>query len=207
MGRSLRVSDRVPPYARSSLSEAGWRARSRIHPTDSCSAFVRSCDEAIRRVGVMHALPPSDLDDFVQDAWLAVLKALDCGGYDPRRGRWNDWLFIVARNRAMTFFRRRSQTQSRVVQVPLELLESRWCQDPSWLLDRRCDVETVRGALDALQQRTSPMTYAVFYLRQMRQFGVEQVAATLSLTREQVRVYDHRARRKLESILIGHGFV
>ncbi len=186
------------------------RLGGRVHTvamTEPCSAFVRNCDEAIRRVGAIHAMPPGDLDDFAQDAWLAVLKALENGGYDPRRGRWKDWLFIVARNRAMTFFRRRWQSERSVVQVPLELLESRLCEDPSWLLDRRCNVEAVRGALDALQQRTSPMTYAVFYLRQMKQLGVEEVAEALSLTREQVRVYDHRARRKLESILIRQGFV
>jgi RNA polymerase sigma factor (sigma-70 family) len=174
---------------------------------ETCSAFVRNCDEAIRRVGAIHALPPGDLDDFAQDAWLAVLKALESGGYDPRRGRWNDWLFVVARNRAMTFFRRRWRSERSVVQVPLELLESRLSEDPSWLLDRRCDVEAVRGALDTLQQRTSPITFAVFYLRQMKQLGVAEVAEALSLTRAQVRVYDHRARRKLESILVHQGFV
>jgi RNA polymerase sigma factor (sigma-70 family) len=137
---------------------------------------------------------------------LAVLNALNSGDYDRRLGRWNDWLFIVARNRAMTFFRRRWQARRSVVQVPLELLESRLFEDPSWLLDRRCDVEAIRRALDALQQQTTPMTYAVFHLRQMRQLAVEEVATALKLTRDQVRVYDHRARRKLQSILIRQGF-
>lgn len=173
---------------------------------ERCRAFVRDCDAAIRRMGTIYVLPSHDLDDFVQDAWLAVLSSLQAGRFDPRRGRWDDWLFVVARNRAMTIFRKRWQTDRRVVEVPLELLESRARDEPSRLLDRLCDVEGVRQALDLLQQRTSPMTFAVFYLRHMRHCEVRQVAASLGLTPGQVRVYDHRARRKLEAILVRRGF-
>ena len=70
-------------------------------------AFVEACDEMIRRVGAIYRLRTHDLDDFVQDAWLTVLSGLSQGRYDPCRGRLADWLYIVARNRAVSYFRQR----------------------------------------------------------------------------------------------------
>ena len=171
-----------------------------------CRSCLQTCDDTIRRVGAFYSLRAADLDDFMQDAWLAVFNALAGGRYDPRRGRLADWLHIVARNRAVTFFRRRWRVQSGVVEVPLDLLECRLAEDPQALLDRSCDIQQVQEALGLLEQRVSPLCYAVFYLRRIQQCAVGEVASNLGLTREQVRVYDHRARRKLELILLRQGF-
>ena len=189
---------------------------SRLSRTDSpseaggdltlCHTCMQTCDDTIRRVGALYSLRAGDLDDFMQDAWLAVLNALAGGRYDPCRGRLANWLHIVARNRAVTFFRRRWRAQNGVVEVPLDLLQCRISENPQTLLDRSCDIQQVQEALRMLEQRVSPLCYAVFYLRRIQQRGVSEVAANLRLTHEQVRVYDHRARRKLKSILTRHGF-
>ncbi len=90
-------------------------------------------------------------------------------------------------------------------ELPLERLASPVSQDPARLLDRHCDVQAVRRALEVLRQRVSPTAFAVFYRRQIQQCSVREVAETMRLTPQQVRVYDHRARRKLGSILLRHG--
>lgn len=172
-----------------------------------CRICMQTCDHAIRRVGSVYSLRDGDLDDYMQEAWLAILTALAEGRYDGHSGRLSSWLRVVARNRAVSFHRRRWRNHNGVVEIPLDLLQCRLSEDPATLLDRSCDIEWVREALEILERRLSPVSYAVFYLRQIQQRRVEEVAARLKLTREQVRVYDHRARRKLASILKRHTLI
>ena len=160
----------------------------------------------IRRVGAIYRLRAHDLDDFVQDAWLTVLSGLSQGRYDPCRGRLADWLYIVARNRAVSYFRQRWRAENGRAELPLERLESPVSQDPSRLLERRCDVETVRHALEILRQRVSPTAFAVFHRRQIKQCSVEEVAKTMAADAPAGTRLRSSARRKLGSILLRHGW-
>jgi RNA polymerase sigma factor (sigma-70 family) len=165
-----------------------------------CRRCVNSCDETIRRVGAVFALREAELDDFIQDAWLEVLSALARGRYDPRRGTLANWLFVLARNRAVTRFRR-PQGARAVAAAPLELLPGPSSDDPAAILDRRCEVQRVRHALEVLRQQTPIVSYAALHLRRIKQMSVSEVAQTLQLSPEQVRSLDYRAYRKLAMIL------
>ncbi len=164
-----------------------------------CHNCTQLCDYTIRQVGAIYSLRSADLDDFIQDAWLTVLNAVAGGRFNPSRGRLIDWLFVMARNRATTFFRQ--QTRNYGTNVPLDQLPGRFCEDPAKLVQRSCDIEQVRQALTILQQRVSPLCYSAFHRRRMQQQSVGEIAAMLHLTREQVRAYDFRARRKLAAIM------
>jgi len=172
-----------------------------------CGICMQTCEDTIRRVGSTYSLRRGDFDDYMQEAWLAILTAVAEGRYDGDCGQLSSWLHIIARNRAVSFCRRRWRHRNSVVEASLDLFPSPLCEDPATTLERCCDIERVQEALRILERRTSPVGYAVFYLRQIRQRRVEEVAARLKLTAEQVRVYDHRARRKLTSILTCHGLM
>ncbi len=167
-----------------------------------CPGCTQLCDDTIRRVGAIYALRTADLDDFVQDAWLTVLNAVAAGRFNPNRGRLIDWLFILARNRVTTFFRQRAR--HRGVKTQLDGLPGHTFEDPAAMVQRASDVKRVRRALITLKQRVSPLCYSTFYLRQMQQWSVNEIATQLQLSREQVRAYDFRARRKLAVILTYH---
>ena len=93
-----------------------------------------------------------------------------------------------------------------MVDVPLDELACPDSEDPRTALDRAHAVDAVRQAIERLRETTSATMYAVFQLRQVQDLSVTEVAQRLELTPIQVRVYDHRARRKLAKILAGRGF-
>lgn len=170
-----------------------------------CGECVRVCSDAFRRVATRYAFRPFEIEDFLQDTWLAVLRSLDGGKFDPGRGQLADWLHVVARNRAVTYFRRRWREQHGMIETPLDLLPCRQSEDPALAVTRASDIEWVRDALSVLQRRVSPLCFAVFYLRRMEQRSVRDTAERYGLTSEQVRSYDHRARQRLLSIMRSDG--
>ncbi len=164
-------------------------------------ACLRACQQMIQLVGRKHALSACDLEDFRQDAWLAILRSLQEGRFNPRAGRLRDWLYVVARNRAVSLLRRRQLERRDVIEVRLDQLRSPATSNPLTALLRQSDIQRVRVALTELQQRLSPTSYAVFYARNMHQRSVSEVARQIGLTNIQVRVYDHRARKRLRTLL------
>ena len=137
--------------------------------------------------------------------WRSSVRSSRVAG-TARRGRLEDWLFVVVRNRAITLFRRQCRAENGLVDLPLDAMACSPAEDPSVRFDRVCNIESIQAALTLLEQRTSPVTYSVFFLRQLRELSVDDVAQRLGLTCGQVRVYDHRARRKLADILVRRGF-
>ena len=133
-------------------------------------------------------------EDCVRDILEAAMAAPSAVAKDP-------WEFIVVRNRAISLFRRRWRSERGVVEFPLELVPCRAADDPAQCLERHARIEAVRSALELLAQRISPTLYAVFQLRHLQQASIAEISAQLGLTPGQVRVYDHRARRKLTEIL------
>jgi RNA polymerase sigma factor (sigma-70 family) len=168
--------------------------------------FVSLCEQTIRRVAAQYGLQPQEWDDFAQGAWLDILTALQRGRYDPHQGRLENWLYVVVRNSAISFRRRRRRDAQAEEEFPLELLPSSTLEDPSQRLDRLGRIEAVRSALELLAQRISPTSYAVFHLRQFEQATIADVAVQLGLKPSQVRARDHRARRKLAAILVHRGW-
>lgn len=168
--------------------------------------FVSLCEQTIRRVAAQYWLRPQEWDDFAQDAWLDILTSLERGRYDPRQGRLENWLYVVVRNSAISARRRRWRDAQAEEEFPLELLPGSTAEDPSQRLDRLGRIEAVRSALALLAQRISPTSYAVFHLRHLEQASIAEVSSQLGLTPGQVRVYDHRARRKLAAILEHRGW-
>ena len=185
------------PWVASRSSEG----RTRACRPERRGPFCQLVEQTICSVGILHGIRAGELDDFAQDAWLAVLNSLSSGQFDPRAGTLQDWLFIVIRNRAVTTFRHRCNMENRLVDLRLESIAGTQSEDPSAILDRWNNIEVVRAALAVLRQRISDTAYQVFSLRHLQEISSVEVAARLGLSKMQVRVYDLRARRKLAKIL------
>ena len=164
-------------------------------------AFVEACDEMIRRVRAIYRLRAHDLDDFVQDAWLTV--SVDSPRDVTTRAAvvWpTGFTSLPATGPCRIFVNAGGKTGGR---------NCRWSawRRPCRRIRRGCWIAIVTCKRCAARWKYSGNVFPrqllpVFYRRQIQQCSVREVAETMRLTPQQVRVYDHRAQRKLGSILL-----
>jgi RNA polymerase sigma-70 factor (ECF subfamily) len=99
----------------------------------------------------------SDAEDVVQDAFLAVWRALDT--YDPDRGSVRTWLLSIVRNRALDVLRSRRIHPTTSLDLDLFLPDE---TDVARIAQARVDGRRARTALSELpaeQRKTIEMAY------------------------------------------------
>lgn len=77
-------------------------------PTDDLAwkDFVDTYAPFVRWLCRNHVAPEIDPDDIVQDVFFKIAKSIHKFEYDPRKGRFRDWLRRVTRNCAITHYKR-----------------------------------------------------------------------------------------------------
>jgi RNA polymerase sigma-70 factor (ECF subfamily) len=129
-----------------------------------------------------------DAEDAAQRAWLNAFRALS--QWDATRGRFSTWLLRIAVNEASRMARNRK--------LPGvddgDTLESHALDtDPELALERGEVRAVVEAALDTLDDGQR----MVLVLRDIEGLSSREVATSLDLSEEAVRVRLHRARRAL----------
>ena len=164
-------------------------------------AFYRKFGPLIRTMARVHGRPWDDPDDAAQDIWTRLIRQLGRSQFDPRRGPFDAWLRVLARN----VLANRSR---RIGRRPVEGLEPSDADrlpgrepDPLAALDHALARDLVREALAELQAEISPVSYQVVYLRCVEERPVAEVADHLDLTPNVVWTRQHRAMAKFRVIL------
>jgi len=158
------------------------------------AALVAGDDTALRELFMRHApwlaarlqaaLPPPDVEDVLQETFLAVWKG--ASGYRPR-GTPQAWMWVIARNQAALLLRRRGPATA-----PLE--ETRHVGlDPAEAALVRADIT---AALDGPQGEVLRLMY-------VEDRSVAEVAVLLGVPAGTVKSRAHRARRMLRAALGG----
>ncbi len=86
------------------LSGGADLARLRRRDPGALTAIISQYQQRLFRYLVRLTGDAAAADDLFQSTWLAVIEKI--GRYDPRRS-FEPWLFTVARNQAIDYFRRR----------------------------------------------------------------------------------------------------
>jgi RNA polymerase sigma-70 factor (ECF subfamily) len=137
---------------------------------------------------------PGDVDDVVQDAFVAMFEGL------PRfrgRCRLSTWLFRITVNTCRRHRRRRALTKitPRLRMTVAGAPESR----PSAALTRRETTGRIRAALEALR----PRDREVVVLRYFEALSMEDIAEILGIRRNAAEARLSRARERLRNLLGG----
>jgi RNA polymerase sigma-70 factor, ECF subfamily len=158
------------------------------------SALAAGDDTALRELFTRHApwlaarlraaLPPPDVEDVLQETFLAVWKG--ARGYRPR-GTPQAWMWVIARNQAALLLRRRGPATA-----PLEEIRQAGL-DPAEAALVRADITT---ALDGPQGEVLRLMY-------VEDRSVAEVAAMLGVPAGTVKSRAHRARSMLRAALGG----
>jgi RNA polymerase sigma-70 factor (ECF subfamily) len=151
-------------------------------------------DTALRELFTRHApwlaarlravLPSSDVEDVLQETFLAVWKG--ASSYRPR-GTPRAWLWVIARNQAALLLRRRGPATAPLAEIPQAGL------DPAEAALVRADIVAALSGPEG----------DVLRLMYVEDRPVAEVAALLGVPAGTVKSRAHRARRLLRSALGG----
>jgi RNA polymerase sigma-70 factor, ECF subfamily len=144
--------------------------------------FTRHAPWLAARLGA--ALPPPDVEDVLQETFLAVWKG--ASGYRPR-GTPQAWMWVIARNQTALLLRRRGPVTAPLQETPHAGL------DPAEAALARADI---RAALDGPEGEVLRLMY-------VEDRSVADVAALLGVPAGTVKSRAHRARRMLRAALGG----
>ena len=157
------------------------------------AALPAGDDTALRELFTRHApwlaarlraaLPPPDIEDVLQETFLAVWKG--AAGYRPQ-GTPQAWMWVIARNQAALLLRRRGPATAALEEVPQP------GQDPAEAAMVRADIAALSGPEGE-----------VLRLMYVEDRPVAEVAALLGVPAGTVKSRAHRARRLLRVALGG----
>jgi RNA polymerase sigma-70 factor, ECF subfamily len=158
------------------------------------AALAAGDDTALRELLMRHgpwlaarlraALPPPDVEDVLQETFLAVWRS--ASGYRPR-GTPRAWMWVIARNQAALLLRRRGPATAPLGDTPHPGL------DPAEAALVRAEIN---AALDGPQGEVLRLMY-------VEDRSVAEVAALLGVPAGTVKSRAHRARSTLRAALGG----
>jgi RNA polymerase sigma factor (sigma-70 family) len=102
---SLTLLDRTQAYLRTILQAQAPNSLL----SESWSEFYRVYNDLIRRYVLSRQVPPSDVEDCVQEVWTAVAKNLAEFQHPRDRPGLRAWLYTLVRSKAADVMRRRSK--------------------------------------------------------------------------------------------------
>jgi RNA polymerase sigma-70 factor (ECF subfamily) len=132
-------------------------------------------------------------EDLVQDIFVRILKYRATYRDD---GRFETWLFRIARNARADYFRGRPPVEP-IAEEALEKPET--AAGPARLLEQRREVMRLRRALLMLRDDKRELIVLARY----REMTHEQIASLLGVEIGTVKVRLHRAVRELREIFLG----
>ncbi|MBN2578738.1 MAG: sigma-70 family RNA polymerase sigma factor [Pirellulales bacterium] len=138
-------------------------------------------------------------EEIVQEVMVKVFQQRDVFRYDPRRGRFRDWLGMLVRNQVAEYRRRPAQrlrgAGGSSVEVAAEVEANDETPDAAW---QSAFEQSLLGVLlDVLRREMNPRDYLAFELLTLGQLAGAEVAKITGLTRNAAYKARKRACRRL----------
>ncbi len=159
--------------------------------------FYATYSTTIRRLAAANQVPTDELDDCVQETWLAVIRALPSFDLQPGARGFRSWLFKLVRSKATDQVRRFKVRKTQPIESQDAVTES----NPATELETKWNRELVHAILDELRATSSESSYRAFYLRRIQERSVEEVSIELGLTKKQVYWRIHRMHTKFAAMV------
>jgi RNA polymerase sigma-70 factor (ECF subfamily) len=175
-----------------------WAVRD-THNREAWVSFYRiygtMVSHFVRRLGLSEA----EADDATQEVLLAAHKSLQEGLYDPAKGRFRNWLYGIARKRALVALRaraRRTRVQSTAQEEGADLLdalEDKHADESArevWQREWRYAI--LEEAMRHVQAAVGDKEFQAFVLHAIENRPVNEVAEMLDISPSSVYVYKGR---------------
>jgi len=175
------------------------RGRADAHSWDRLVALYRPFLVRLLR---QHDLAGPDLDDLLQDIFVAVIREIPGFEHNKQPGAFRRWLRLMVVNRVRGFWRARRNALKNGRAEALDAVE-----DPGISLDRVCDQEhdahVARQLLQLLRPEFTESTWLAFRRQVMDEVKPRHVAAELGLTVNAVLIAKSRVLRRFREEIAG----
>ena len=184
------VKDYLASRAARGVAEPRW--------ADAWERFYAAYDPLVRRLACRRCRSAFELDDRVQDVWLAV--AAHFLRYDPERGPLERWFTVIIR----TVLARRHRSLRPLRHLDDESKERIVSRDPdpTIVFDEVLRRFKVRSALEELRATISQTNHQILYDRWIEGKSFGEIAKALGLTAKQARDRHSRVVHKLHDRLL-----
>ena len=167
------------------------RLRKTNSDTRSWSEFYDLYCKLVYSVALKAGLSATDSEDVVQETFLKVSKHIKKFDYDRRRGRFRNWLCLIAKQQVANHYRKTKN---------LPELPSFWNEDPDkpfneipdptnqwdeiWEEEHRN--HTLHLALTRLKEKVNPKPYQIFLAHCIKGMSVAEVAQLMEVSANEV---------------------
>ena len=145
-----RMTDKVRSEASQEADRrrTSWMAAAQAGDRAAYAALLQDCVPIVQAVARQQGVPPSRVDDVVQDVLLTVHRVRHA--YDPARA-FTAWLRVIAQRRIIDLLRRHGRQGARELHAPLAYdTYPDPAVGPERSLDRTRGASTLRAAIAAL---------------------------------------------------------
>jgi RNA polymerase sigma-70 factor (ECF subfamily) len=185
------VAPGVNEEAAARAAEAEIVVRAVAGDRDAFSDLYENHYDQIQRYVLYRVSSLEEAEDITQRVFVQAWQAI--GRYRPTGSPFVAWLFTIAHNLVVSFYRKHRQT------APLddEIEEERPSSSPEFMAEAGFERDRTRSAVSALR----PDYQKVIYLRFNDNRSHRDIAEELGKSEGAVRVMQHRALLKLRGIL------
>ncbi len=143
-------------------------------------------------------------EDLTSEVFVRVLQALQSEQF--WHTSFQAWLYRIAHNQVIDYYRQQTRQQEQMHQVPLEdQPEATGIEnviaDPSADIDATRDAREIAGGLEAALSRLTPDQQQVLVLRFGEQMKTQEIAAIMNKTNGAIEALQHRALATLRRML------
>jgi RNA polymerase sigma-70 factor (ECF subfamily) len=159
------------------------------------ATFVDIYAPLVYGLGRRRGLQDADAADLTQDVMGEVIRSIRAFEYQPARGRFRDWLLLIARRRLCRFFDRRARRGEEHGQADaLDQAEDR-TPDADW--NDAFSARVLEVALQRIQPDFEPATWRAFERVWLENRPAPETAAELSMKIQLVYKAKSRVLKRL----------
>jgi len=173
--------------------EKGLVERARKNDPDAVAQIYEEHFDRIYRYVFVKVESHTEAEDLTQQVFLNMIQSIS--SFKWKGASFSSWLFRIAHNQVIDYYRKASRVQVAPVEVPLAAPD----HDPADVADQEMEIERVKDTLGTL----TPSQQEVITLRFTGELSTAETAKIMGKSEGAVKVLQHSAlaalRKKLSA--------
>ena len=164
---------------------------------DAWKEFYAIYCKLVFNVALQAGLSHADAEEVVQNTFIKVGKNIQKFEYDPHKGKFRNWLCLIAKQQAANLFRKPSSNVSSsgrskaISDAEIQCLPDK-ANDWDAIWDEEEKRHLLAIALARAKTKVNPKQFRVFYAHCIKGLGTKEVIGLLEVSANEVYLAKHR---------------